>query len=70
MDAIAHQTATRNPDDFIERFSERIKVLSVNQELLILTSSVFGATFVVRPQCPDSLLHRLPSRQPTWTARQ
>jgi len=23
VDAIAHQTATRNPEDFIERFSER-----------------------------------------------
>jgi PAS domain S-box-containing protein len=35
VDAIAHQTATRNPDDFIERFSERIQALSANQELLI-----------------------------------
>jgi PAS domain S-box-containing protein len=34
VDAIAHQTATRNPDDFIERFSERIQALSANQELL------------------------------------
>jgi PAS domain S-box-containing protein len=31
--AIAHQTATRSPDDFIERFSERIRALSANQEL-------------------------------------
>src|SRR5258708_11386898 len=28
VDAIAHQTATRNPEDFIERFSERIQALS------------------------------------------
>jgi PAS domain S-box-containing protein len=35
VDAIAHQTATRNPDDFIERFSERIQALSANQELLV-----------------------------------
>jgi PAS domain S-box-containing protein len=35
VDAIAHQTATRNPDDFIERFSERIQSLSANQDLLI-----------------------------------
>jgi two-component sensor histidine kinase len=35
VDAIAHQTATRNPEDFIERFSERIQSLSANQDLLI-----------------------------------
>jgi PAS domain S-box-containing protein len=35
VDAIAHQTATRNPDDFVERFSERIQALSANQDLLI-----------------------------------
>jgi two-component sensor histidine kinase len=35
VDAIAHQTATRNPEDFIERFSERIQALSANQELLV-----------------------------------
>jgi PAS domain S-box-containing protein len=35
VDAIAHQTATRNPDDFVERFSERIQALSANQELLV-----------------------------------
>ena len=29
--AIAHQTATRNPEDFVERFSERIQALSANQ---------------------------------------
>jgi two-component sensor histidine kinase len=35
VDSIAHQTATRNPEDFIERFSERIRGLSANQDLLI-----------------------------------
>ncbi len=35
VDAIAHQTATKNPDDFIERFSERIQALSANQDLLV-----------------------------------
>jgi two-component sensor histidine kinase len=35
VQAIARQTATRNPEDFIERFSERIQALSANQELLI-----------------------------------
>jgi PAS domain S-box-containing protein len=35
VDAIAHQTATRNPEDFIERFSERVQALSANQDLLI-----------------------------------
>jgi two-component sensor histidine kinase len=35
VDSIAHQTATRNPDDFIERFSERVQALSANQDLLV-----------------------------------
>jgi PAS domain S-box-containing protein len=35
VDAIAHQTVTRTPEDFIERFSERIQALSANQELLV-----------------------------------
>jgi PAS domain S-box-containing protein len=35
VDAIAHQTATRNPEDFIERFSDRIQALSANQDLLV-----------------------------------
>ncbi len=35
VDAIAHQTATRNPKDFVERFSERIQALSANQDLLV-----------------------------------
>jgi PAS domain S-box-containing protein len=35
VDAIAHQTATRSPEDFVERFSERIQALSANQDLLI-----------------------------------
>jgi len=35
VQAIARQTATRNPEDFVERFSERIQALSANQELLV-----------------------------------
>jgi len=35
VDSIAHQTATRNPEDFIERFSERVQALSANQDLLV-----------------------------------
>jgi PAS domain S-box-containing protein len=35
VDSIAHQTAARNPDDFVERFSERIQALSANQDLLV-----------------------------------
>ena len=35
VDAIARQTATSNPQDFVERFSERIQALSANQELLV-----------------------------------
>ncbi len=35
VEAIARQTATRNPEDFIERFSERIQALSASQELLV-----------------------------------
>jgi PAS domain S-box-containing protein len=35
VQAIARQTATRNPEAFIERFSDRIQALSANQELLV-----------------------------------
>jgi PAS domain S-box-containing protein len=35
VDAIARQTATRDPQDFIERFSERIQALSANRDLLV-----------------------------------
>jgi PAS domain S-box-containing protein len=35
VDSIAHQTATRNPEDFIERFSHRVQSLSANQDLLV-----------------------------------
>jgi PAS domain S-box-containing protein len=35
VDAIAHQTARKNPEDFVERFSERIQALSANQDLLV-----------------------------------
>jgi PAS domain S-box-containing protein len=35
VQAIARQTATRNPEDFIDRFSERIQALSANQDLLL-----------------------------------
>ena len=35
VDSIARQTAARNPEDFIERFSDRIQALSANQDLLI-----------------------------------
>src|SRR5712672_2150932 len=35
VDAIAHQTATRNPKNFVESFSERIQALSANQDLLV-----------------------------------
>jgi PAS domain S-box-containing protein len=33
--AIANQTATKNPEDFVERFSERIQGLSASQDLLV-----------------------------------
>jgi PAS domain S-box-containing protein len=35
VDSIAHQTATRSPEDFVARFSERIQALSANQDLLV-----------------------------------
>jgi PAS domain S-box-containing protein len=35
VEAIAHQTAAKNPEDFIERFSDRIQALSANQDLLV-----------------------------------
>jgi PAS domain S-box-containing protein len=35
VESIAHRTAAQNPEDFIERFSERIQALSANQDLLV-----------------------------------
>ncbi len=35
VQAIAYQTATKNPEDFVERFAERIQALSANQDLLV-----------------------------------
>jgi PAS domain S-box-containing protein len=35
VDAIAHQTAARSPEDFVERFSERVQALSASQDLLV-----------------------------------
>jgi two-component sensor histidine kinase len=35
VDAIAHQTVVSSPEDFVERFSERIQALSANQDLLV-----------------------------------
>src|SRR5262249_1129280 len=35
VDAIAHQTAIKNREDFIERFSDRIQALSAKQDLLV-----------------------------------
>jgi two-component sensor histidine kinase len=35
VDAIAHQTAAKTPEDFVDRFSQRIEALSANQDLLI-----------------------------------
>jgi PAS domain S-box-containing protein len=33
--SIAQQTATKNPEDFVKSFSERIQALSANQDLLV-----------------------------------
>jgi PAS domain S-box-containing protein len=35
VEAILHQTVTRNPENFVERFSQRIQALSANQDLLV-----------------------------------
>jgi two-component sensor histidine kinase len=35
VQAIARQTAAREPEDFIERFTDRIQALAANQDLLI-----------------------------------
>jgi len=35
VDAIAHQTVASNPEDYVERFSERIRALAAYQDLLV-----------------------------------
>src|SRR5262249_14635666 len=35
IDAIAHQTTATSPDDFVQRFSERIQSLAPSQDLLV-----------------------------------
>ena len=35
VQAIARQTAAREPEDFIERFTERVRALAANQDLLV-----------------------------------
>jgi PAS domain S-box-containing protein len=35
VESIAHQTAARSPEDFVERFSQRVQALSANQDLLV-----------------------------------
>jgi PAS domain S-box-containing protein len=51
VDAIAHQTAARNPEDFVERFSERVQALSANQDLLIRNEwNGVGVVDLVRAQ--------------------
>jgi PAS domain S-box-containing protein len=35
VEAIAHQTAAKNPAEFIDRFSECVQALSANQDLLV-----------------------------------
>ncbi len=35
VDAIAHQIAAGHPEDFVQRFSDRIQALAANQDLLI-----------------------------------
>jgi PAS domain S-box-containing protein len=51
VDAIAHQTAANTPEDFIERFSERIQALSASQDLLIRNEwHGVGAEDLIRAQ--------------------
>jgi PAS domain S-box-containing protein len=35
VQAISHQTAAKNPQDFVARFTERLRALSANQDLLV-----------------------------------
>jgi two-component sensor histidine kinase len=35
VQAVARQTAAREPEDFIVRFNERIRALAANQDLLV-----------------------------------
>jgi len=38
VQAVARQTAASDPDDFVERFSDRIRAIAANQDLLVRTS--------------------------------
>jgi two-component sensor histidine kinase len=50
VDAIAHQTAAKNPEDFAVRLSDRIKALSANQDLLVRNEWQGGIKELVRAQ--------------------
>src|SRR5260370_15997903 len=43
VQAVARQTAAREPEDFIGRFNERIRALAANQDLLVRTERRGGA---------------------------
>ena len=38
VQSIAHQTAVRSPDEFVERFTQRVQALSANQDVLVQNS--------------------------------
>jgi hypothetical protein len=67
--AIARQTATKNSEDFIERFSERIQALSANQDLLVRTNGMGSRSRIwFAPSSrtsPTSLVLVLPSAAPS-----
>ncbi len=64
VDAIAHQTAAKTPEDFIERFSDRIQALSANQDLLIRNAwhGVETEDLVCAQLAPFRRSHRLSYR--------
>jgi two-component sensor histidine kinase len=52
VDAIARQTATRTPEDFVERFSDRIQALAANQDLLIRNACVRSRSMICAQLAP------------------
>jgi PAS domain S-box-containing protein len=66
VDSIAHQTAARNPEDFVERFSERIQALSAIRTCSSVTN---GRGSISRTSyAPSSRISPISSVLVSWSA--